>query len=126
MFDIGEIVKCDDKVCLISDIIRTLGFNQYLLMDMDTGHTLKAFGYQLAKCQEIADALVTELMDAGEAEIVSVVETSEPKRSREDDRGRWAEMSEESLNQLAENRHSKSTASQTKWAVKAFQGTVTP
>ena len=39
---------------------------------------------------------------------------------------RWANLSENEINGLAENRHSAHTAYQTKWAVKTFTGNIIP
>ena len=41
IFTVHEIVKFRDKTCLITKIDNTLGFNQYEVVDIDTGHSMK-------------------------------------------------------------------------------------
>ena len=58
-----------------------------------------------------------------EEETVVPVEPHAPPPPKNDNTVvRWAKLRESELNELAENRHSKSTGSQTRWAVSAFKG----
>ena len=123
VFTVNDIVKFGEKTCMITDIDNKLGFRQYVLVDVDSGAKHRAARYQL-KESELAAALIPadflENMDFTEETDPTPppnVDSTVPKSEQ-----RWADVSEADLNSLAENRHSSSTANQTKWAVKAFRG----
>jgi len=122
-FAVGEIVKCKDKTCMITSISHQLGFNRFSITDIDTGHTFRAFGYELSRCAEITAALLPEMFEGQMVEEEAATPDAEADMSVE--RGpRWAMLSEAELDEIAENRHSKHTATQTKWAAKVFRGMI--
>lgn len=112
---------------MIIDIKNHLGFNQYTLVDIDTGHKFIGYRYQLRRTDEIAAALLpdfNELIGSEEAETPETgAQNDGPEPSQDQPSDRWAMIEEEDIVNLAENRHSAHTAKQTKWAVSVFRGT---
>ena len=99
-----------------------MGFNQYKVVDLNTGIRHVTFSYQLSK------DFVYEILDR-EWEFVS-----DRERGRESSgevgsavnttiKGRWAECSESDVVQIAANRHLDKTTKFTAWAVVLFRGT---
>ena len=124
---VGECVSYDGKTCMVTSIENALGWNQYHLVDIDTGHSCVAARYQLTVIP-----FLNTLMD-GETFDTAVRPTEDPKTSVDtdlhvDDDGRgptrlWSNRTDLDLQRLQENRHSKSTSQQTKWATRVFRGT---
>lgn len=128
MFTVGEIVKCQEKTCMITEIVNRLGFNRYQVTDIDTGHSFMAFSYELKRCDEIAAALLPEVFvdevmeDEAAVPVEPAMELMEWDTPVEPAPTRWAMLSEDEVDHIAENRHSKHTATQTKWAAKVLRG----
>ena len=130
VFSLNQIINFKGKTCLITNIFKVLGFHQYEVVDIDTGHRMRAMGYQMAPSEEVSAALLPEFqMMEEEIEIPaepssSTITTTESDNVNTDtvNSARWAKMTEIELNALAENRHSQYTANQTRWAAKAFKG----
>ena len=121
-FTENEIVKFRGRVCLIVKIDRHLGFNRISVVDVDTGHQMAAFGYELERCDEVAAALLPDFETTTGAGAVG--EDGGPGEVDPNDTGRWAKMDDEAIDGLAKNRHSAHTATQTKWAVGVFRGKI--
>lgn len=110
----------------MTEIRNDGGWNQYHLVDMDTGETVVRARYQLEVIpfidmgfEEDFGEMMMEA-DVPPEPFTSPSEVSMPvvpavKRT-------WTERSEGDLVRLQENRHSKSTSNQTKWAAKMFRG----
>ena len=126
-FTVNEIIKYCETTCLITGISNKLGFNSYQLIDIDTGTSFTGYGYQLMHTEEVAAALLPDFGNEGEDTLdtpdIGTTECEE-ESSMGENGGRWADVSEKDIENLAANRHSKHTANQTKWAVKVFKGTV--
>ena len=98
----NEIVKFRGRVCLIVKIDRQLGFNRISVMDVNMGHQMAAFGYELERCEEVAAALLPDfemMAGAGAAR-------------------KWT------MKRLMGSRRTAHTATQTKWAVGVFRGKI--
>ena len=117
-----EIVKFRGRVCLIVKIDRQFGFNRISVVDVDTGHQMAAFGYELERCEEVAAALLPDFETTAGAGAVG--EDGGPGEVDPNDTGRWAKMDDEAIDGLDKNRHSPHTATQTKWAVGVFRGKI--
>ena len=126
LFTVGELVKCQERTCLITQIVNRLGFNRYHVTDIDTGHSSIKFWYELKRCDEIAAALLPEVFVA-DVKVEDEADIPEELGAEQDPpvqpaTTRWAVLSEDEVDHIAENRHSKHTATQTKWAAKVFRG----
>ena len=122
----GECVRFKGKTCLMNSITSRLGWNQYNLVDIDTGHSCVAARYQLERIPCLDTDLVDDIF---EAEIIVEETEEEVVGTNLDDEKPvgparlWSNRTEDDLVRLQENRHSKSTSQQTKWARKVFRGT---
>ena len=124
-FTVGELVKCHERTCLITQIVNRLGFNRYHVTDIDTGHSSIKFCYELKRCKEIPAALLHEVFVADvtvedEADIPEEL-SAEWEPPVQPAITRWVVLSEDEVDHIAENRHYKHTATQTKWAAKVFR-----
>ena len=120
-FTENEIVKFRGRVCLIVKIDRQLGFNRISVVDVDTGHQMAAFEYELERCDEVAAALLPDFETTAGA---GAVGEDEGPGIDPNDTGRWAKMDNEVIDGLAKNLHSTHTATQTKWAAGVFRGKI--
>ena len=132
-FTVNEVVKCKGKICLITDIRNVLGFNEFTLVDIDTGSTLIARRYQMERSDEVAAALLPEFQLSDDHLIATTEDIDMPLLDHDDasdqpdtNSTRWARVTEDDINNLAANRHSHHTGSQTKWAVRLFKGRKLP
>ena len=131
IFTVNEIVKFKEKTCLITNIHNIFGFNQYELVDIDTGNEMRAHGYQLSR-SDTADLIDAEFVEeigliGNEHTSVKTPVTVPAEESMDTvPNPRWAKISEQDIDALAENRHSHHTSSQTKWATAAFKGKILP
>ena len=57
LFTVGELVKCQKRTCLITQIVNRPGFNRYHVTDLE-------LCYKLKRCEEIAAALLPEVFVA--------------------------------------------------------------
>ena len=126
LFTVGELVKCQERTCLITQIVNRLGFNRYHVTDIDTGHSSIKFCYELKRCDEIAAALLPEVFVA-DVKVEDEADIPEELGAEQDPpvqpaTTRWAVLIEDEVDHIAENRHSKHTATRTKWAAKVFRG----
>ena len=122
----GECVRFKGKTCLVNSITSRLGWNQYHLVDIDTGHSCVAARYQLERIPFLDTDLADDIFEAdvvvkeAEEEVVGTDLADEkpvgPVRL-------WSNRTEDDLVRLQENPHSKSTSQQTMWARKVFRGT---
>ena len=126
-FEIGEIVDIEGKTCIINGKSNQLGFHQYHVVDMDTGHQFVSHAYKIQRSQSISNAVLGPLMDLLQEEqeveksVVTAPEQAESTPAPSKTNERWAELTPAEIDELAQNRHSKSTAQQTNWAVKQFR-----
>ena len=99
---------------------EVMGFNQYKVVDLNTGIIHVSFSNQLSK------DFVYEILDR-EWEFVSDgvrgPESSGEVGSAVNATAKWAECSESDVVQIAANRHLDKTTKSTAWAVGLFRGT---
>ena len=124
----GECVGFKGKTCLVNSITSRLGWNQFHLVDIDTGHNCVAARYQLERILFLDTDLADDIFEAD----VVVEETEEDVVGTDlvDERPvgpaqLWSNHTDDDLVRLQENRRFKSTSQQTKWAQKVFQVTLT-
>ena len=127
LFTVGELVQCQERTCLINNIVNRLGFNRHHVTDIDAGHSSIKFCYELKRCDEIAAALLPEVHVADvkvedEADIPEELGAEWYPPVQPVTTTRWTVLSEDEVDHIAENRHSKHTATQMKWAAKVFRG----
>ena len=94
---VGECVCCDGRVWLVSATQNRFGWNQFHLVDLDSGVSAVMRRFQLETLPESAEDRSTE----------STVNQ------------KWRYHSDADLTHLQEMRHAKSTSQQTRWAVGA-------
>ena len=114
----GMIVFCENKMCNVENVSNTLGFNIYHLVDVYTGermqkprHELEFSGISLADENNEED-IVEHILEMER----NTVEEPKPKKKR------FADITENELDNIALNRNSKNTRNQTMWGVAIFKG----
>ena len=108
----GQFVKTDGRLCMITEVKNVLGYNEYHLVDFDTGSPLKRARYKL-------DPTEFNLYDKEEEILKEKPTTQELPEVKE---SRFKQHDEAQLNEFALNRNSKRTKQQTTWAVSIFKG----
>ena len=126
LFTGGEPIKCRERTCLITQIVSRLRFNRYHVTDIDTVNSSIKFCYELKRCEEIAaahqpDVFVTYVKVEDEADILEEFGAESDPRVQPATT-RWAVQSDDEVDHIAENSHSKHTATQTRWAGKVSRG----
>ena len=119
----NEMMKFRGRVWLIVKIDRQLGFNRISVVDVDTGHQMATFGYELECYDELAAALQPDFETTAGAGAVG--ENRGPGVVDPNDTGQWVKMDDKAIDGLAKNRHFAHTGTQTKWAVGVFRGNIT-
>jgi hypothetical protein len=108
-YDIGELVLYKDEVCLVTDIQATpLGFSRYQLSSLDSGELHTVAKHEISKVDflDMDDTIAFEIDDQKPAKIAK----------------RHAELDDQDLDEVARQRLSAKTESQTRWAVAVFKG----
>ena len=120
----GDIVQFQQAACKITDIQKALGYNQYRVVDLNTGVTHVAFSYQLIRDPAFMEAVQRSLMEDAnfEMEAVHVGEEVVTTNNEVAVKSRWGECSEMEVIKSAENRQSDRTVKSTGWAVRLFRG----
>ena len=113
----GEYVITDGRTCFVDSISKTLGFNQYNLIDIDSGVMLKRARYQIEPTAAM-DVFVKpdEPFEIPDFDSVKEENTDNAQKKR------FVEVSMEDLDKIELNRTSKRTRQQTVWAVSVFKG----
>ena len=110
-FEVGELVFFKEKLCVILSITNKLGFNDYKLMNTDNGVIHSSFGYQLSKTGENSLNLVEE------------ADNICPQQPPMNGSGsRFANLTDDQVDSIADNRTSQNTKRQTQWAVNILKG----
>ena len=121
LVSVGDCVRHDGRTWLVTAIRNVVGWNQYHLVDLDTGLSVVRARFQLETIPFI-DVVADGDFDGTMEAKVEVTRTSSEDEGAGPSSRQWNERSESELTRLQENRHSKSTAHQTKWAAKIFRG----
>ena len=111
-YKVGDFVYFEETLCVILNITNTLGFNEYRLMNTDTGQTKNAFGYQLTR---VDDCSLTQEADE------HCKQSCQNEEARESE-ARFPLLSNQQVDEIAEHRTCKSTKKQTHWAVNILRG----
>ena len=110
-FEVGELVFFKEKLCVILSITNKLGFNDYKLMNTNNGVIHSSFGYQLSKTGENSLKLAEEADDIC------------PQQPPMNGSGsRFANLTDDQVDSIADNRTSQNTKRQTQWAVNILKG----
>jgi hypothetical protein len=112
LVEIGDFVKTGERVCFVESIENKIGFNTYILVDIDSGVTLRKARFEF-------DPIEVEYVS--ESEMAQFIEENEVKQPKKEEK-RFETLSNEELDQLAQNRISKNTKKQTSWGVSIFKG----
>jgi hypothetical protein len=121
LVSVGDFVSTDNRVCYVENIEKNLGFNQYILVDIDSG-------VQLRKCRYQIQPIQVEFVTGDETDVefeninIEPLESNEDQKKGKDEEKRFPTLSEQDLNTLQMNTNSKNTKSQTHWGVKIFKG----
>ena len=112
---IGDLVTTENRLCYVEKVDNTLGYNQYTLVDIDSGVSLIKSRYQF---QHVDLDMLTE------GELNVDIENLDGKKKEEtiEKEKRFTTVSTEEIDALALNRTSQRTKSQTNWAVSIFKG----
>ena len=108
---------------MITDITKSIAWNDYHIVNIDSGATAVTQRYKLEHIPFLNHAemegFTLEPMepDAGTKQPDEAAPYVNPNPSR-----KWAGVSEASLAKLQANRHSKHTDNSTRWAVRIFRG----
>ena len=113
MFTVDELVEFNQKYCLITDITKNKhGWNIFTVQDIVSEEKFSAHKSQLKKVENIW------LDDFQEPMTMEVDEQKEnipaPKR--------FASLTPEDVDKIADARNCNSTKTQTKWAIKIMRG----
>ena len=131
VYSVNEIVGYKDRLCLITSITKTqMGFNRYTLEDIDSSDAYLAHKHELEKAQNVvlvecfSDELFGEDVAGGMEEGGGKVQENPRPAAPATETTRFADLSAEEVDKLAEARTSKNTNVQTKWGVKIFRGEI--
>ena len=122
LVSVGECVRHDSRTWLVTAIRNVVGWNQYHLVDLDTGLSVVRARFQLETIPFIDVVTDGEFDGTMEAKVEpQVTRTSSVDEGAGPSSRQWNERSKSELTRLQENRHSKSTAHQTKWQPRSFE-----
>ena len=114
----GEYVNCGGKTCYIQDIVNPLGYNQYVLIDMDTGLVMKKARYEFTP-------IPGHILDEADDIPYPTTNNDDTKKNEttiEKQPSRFASVTAEDLDKIELNRNSTRTKMQTSWAIGVFKG----
>lgn len=120
LISVGDFVNCSGRVCYVESIQNTIGFNQYKLVDIDSGVVLTKARFQINPIEVQYVTGTDSDMDFMDVNIDQLEQTNEGKKENSEER-RFSTLSEEDLNNLALNRNCKTTQQQTSWGVAIFK-----
>ena len=121
VFTEKEIVLYRNAKCMIQNIEKSvLGFNLYNIIDIDTGevHLVNKHEIQVTDLPEMdwdTDIILEEIESDAE---------NDENEEKENLPRRHAELDDEEIEEVANQRLSRSTGHQTKWAVNLFKGNI--
>jgi hypothetical protein len=115
-YQLGQLVMFDNNICQLIDIqLTNLGFRKYQLCDLDKGTYYEVAKHQLRDV-DFLELDENMLLEANENEnIDNNVEASTSK-------GRFADLTDSEVDDVAKRRLSEKTESQTRWAVNILKG----
>ena len=126
LISVGECVRCDGRVWMVSTIQNRFGWNQLHLVDLDSGVRAAKARFQLETLPfvdvSMYDSFTAEGDGVEDAVAPTSAETGEDRSAKPTVNGKWRNRSDADLTHLQEMRHSKSTSQQTRWAAKIFRG----
>ena len=130
LISVNDWVKCEGRVCYVQNILNNLGFNQYFVVDIDSGVVLKRSCYQLEPTEvQAATIPLPESAFANDTIVQVKHEDHEtPKVNLKLEKRRFLDVSADQLDSIKLNRTSIRTRKQTAWAVSMLKSefTATP
>ena len=121
VYSVNEVVGYKDRLCLIITISKTqAGFDRYTLEDIDSEDAFLALKHELVRAQDVIvmGAFGEELFTDPPGQVQETVEP--PAAAKQSTR--FADLTEEEVDRLAEVRASNNINIQTKWGVKILTG----
>ena len=115
LLSVGEFMRNEGRLRYIQDIKNNLGFNQYFIINCDSGVVLKRSRYQLKPSTLDIPALAD---DTSFNEDVRMATEREEKKTWK----RFLSVSREDLDSIEVNRTIHRTRQQTLWAVTILKG----
>ena len=109
----GMYVTCQGRTCYVDSVENNLGYNQYKLIDIDSGVELVKARYEFEPMDDILKDTEVDM---------AVLEKILYENKEEIQEKRLQTVSTEELDSIALSRNSKRTKIQTNWAVKVFKG----
>ena len=139
---LNDLVYLKERLQIVKQVINTSGFNEFDVVDIESGQITNALRHQLTvvPCPSEADLAGVGLVDSYfEEEITADVITGEQENKFSTDvspmttaklttsatppiRERFRQVTEADLEELQAATTAKSTKNQTKWAVKILKG----
>ena len=119
----GDHVYCEGRTCFIQHISNTLGFNEYHMVDIDSGVLLKRPRYKLEYVPVEVLAVGALADDTSFDEEIKENETvAKSPKNEGNTKKRFASVSVQELDEIELNRNSSRTKMQTNWGVGVFRG----
>ena len=113
-------------VVMVSAIQNRFGWNQFHLVDLDSGVRAMKARFQLETLPFVDVSMDDSFTAEGDGVEYAVAptsaETAEDRSAKPTVNRKWRNRSDADLTYLQEMRHSKSTSQQTRWAAKIFRG----
>ena len=126
LISVGECVCCDGRVWMVSAIQNRFGWNQFHLVDLDSGVRAVKARFQLETLLfvdvSMDDSFTAEDDGVEDAVAPTSAETAEDRSAKPTVNWKWRNRSDADLTHLQDMRHSKSTSQQTRWTAKIFRG----
>ena len=119
IFQVGEFVNSNGRTCYIEEIQNVLGFNRYILVDIDSGVTLNKAAFEIEKT-ELKVVTVPEDMEMEMPDIPEIPKKNETTENTAKER--FPKVSTKELDNIELNRTSENTKKQTSWAIMIFKG----
>ena len=118
----AAVLTAGDLVQYNSEIhSHKLGWNMFRICSLDSGEELDVPRHRILPINDTMDSSMDDEVDNDFKTYPS--NTAHPE-AKEKGKSRWGDLDERERQELDANRHSKSTESQSKWAVKMFKGMV--
>lgn len=122
LISVGDFVNYDGKTCYVENVFNNIGFNQYVIVDIDTGTVFTKARYQIQPVDvEMVTGSDTDIDPFPDINIEDLMQKNEDKTPKTEE-SRFVTISNEDLDNLELNRNSLRTKSQTSWAVSIFRG----
>lgn len=123
-WEIGDMVMLQQELCVLTGVSASpMGYKLYRVQSLDTGEFKTVHKHELSELvlEDLVDGLVTEWDTNVDSSVAGVPEVAVPVVEVKNP-GRFADMSDAQLDDVAKSRLSVNTENQTRWAVRLYKG----